>query len=208
MRPKKHGLSPAQLAWAIKFKCLAQQSKTPDPRAFNDATERTKESGWYYRDMIHAAMSGSLILDGESLKVSTPTARVYRNAAQNMTNGSGAYLTPDLKNWDTNVFWSPTVNPSRLTIRSAGLYLVGAHLYYNAISGGRRDLGIVVNRTTWMVEEFQTAASANAITINASTIWYFNAGDYVEVWSFVNANGVTARIGGFWIMGIDPTTNQ
>jgi len=83
---------------------------------------------------------------------------------------------------------------------------VGAHLYYNNITGGRRDLGIVVNRTTWIVEQFQTPATAQNLTLSASTIWYFNAGDYIETWAFVSAVGVTARIGGLWAVGIDPTT--
>jgi len=141
-RPSKHPLSPIQRAWAEKFKCIASWAKTPDPRAFNEATDKTKDSGWYYRDMISAALAGNLIREEGVLRVTTPTVRVTRTSAESVVNGVEKYLTPNLKEWDTNVFWNSSVNPSRLTFRAAGLYQVGGRIAWNAINGGIRYVNI------------------------------------------------------------------
>lgn len=203
-RPRGKKKTPLQQAWVDRFSYLARALKSPLPQSLDAAQMWAKGTGWYYRDVLEVAAAGKLIRFNGEPRVTTPTARVYRNAAQAVTNGAGGYLTPDAMNWDNNVFWSPTVNPSRLTFKAPGLYLVGGHTYFNAITGGRRDMGLVVNRTTWIVEDFRTPASATALTIPVVSLWYFHANDYLEAWQFVNANGVTARLGSLWAVAITP----
>jgi len=207
-RPAKKKLSPINLAWMAKFGCLAKFSKKPDPHAFNLATAQTKDSGWYYRDMIHAAMSGNLFQDGMALKVMTPTARVKRIVAQAMTNGADTYMIPTAKDWDTNVFWSATVNPTRLTVRTPGLYLVGARMIWSATTGGIRYTEMRLNRTSPITKNSIPGSNASTIEQPLVSIWYFNAGDYFEMVGFANVAGVTCALGEFWIVGIDPTTTH
>ncbi len=127
-----------QKAWVENFKTIACWSKQPDPRAFDTATELAKGTNWYYRDVIETALSAKLHRVGKEVRVTTPTAKVGRAAAETLVNGTEKYLTPTFMVWDNNVFWNPTVNPSRLTFRSPGLYLVGTLSSFNAITGGAR----------------------------------------------------------------------
>jgi hypothetical protein len=136
--------------------------------------------------------------------VTTPTARVKREAAETLSNGVEKYLTPDTLDWDNNVFWDPTANQSRLTVRSKGLYLVGANAEFNNITGGRRNLRLVVNRTTGIGQDTVGTSSAQFLHLSPVTIWPFNAGDYVEALAFATVAGVTARLDALWILAITP----
>jgi len=156
--------------------------------------------------MISAALAGNLIREEGVLRVTTPTVRVTRTSAESVVSGVEKYLTPNLKEWDTNVFWNSSVNPSRLTFRAAGLYQVGGRIAWNAINGGIRYVNIRLNRTTDITKESRAGTNSSSVEANLSTIYYFNAGDYLEFNVFANVGSVTARIMEFWAIGVDPTT--
>jgi len=202
--PKPHKVSRPEKSWQYDFGCIARHSKMPAPLEFDDSVNDTNDTGWYYRDIFHSAASGKLIRDCGKAKMTTPTARVSRATAQNVPNGSDFLLTPDTKIWDNNVFWNPLAQSDRLTIRSCGLYLAAASLYYNGISGGNRQLILKVNATDVILRESSAQPNTELKRFSASTIWYFNEDDYLQAYAFANTNNVTCQLAALWILAITP----
>ena len=89
-------------------------------------------------------------------------------------------------------------NTSRLTVRTAGFYLVGATVDFGSSAAGYRSLTLRVNGTTNIAADARPAlADAAFLTISIATVYQFAASDYVEVLALqtsggalnVNANG-------------------
>jgi hypothetical protein len=204
--PKRRGKpkSARQLAWVNHFSCLAQLTKFPHPSQYDLAKELAKDTGWYYRDVLTVAANGKLYFTEGAEKVTTPTARVNRNATEALTANVLKVLTPNTKLWDTNQFWSPTVNSTRLTFVSPGLYYVYSRVLFSAVTGGFRDTGIRLNGTTLLVNSRLWPNSANAFDGQASDIWYFHAGDYIEPTAQSSVASVTAQLDALIVMALTP----
>lgn len=202
--PHGHRSEGPQSAWIFDFTCKAQWSKIPDPRAFEESRAFTQDTGWYYRDMIHSAMSGKLFSSPEE-RVTTPTARVTRDAAaQAVGNGVTVTLTPDREEWDNNFFWNPDLNQTRLTVRSKGVYLVGGNANFNGITGGRRELQLWVNNERHINLDAVSCANTQPVALSGFSIWYFDELDYLELRVFQNVAGVTALLRSLWMVAITP----
>lgn len=201
--PHPHEMSRPQSAWVFDFTCIAQWTKRPDPRAFEQASYLTDDTGWYYRDMLHSAMSGKLIGALEE-RITTPTARVRRTTAQALVNGTALILTPNEKAWDNNFFWNPETLSTRLTVRSKGLYLVHSNVHFSGVTANNRWSGLKVNGAT-EIGDMATPVSNNSPPRHQVTeLWYFDEMDYIEAWAYANAAGVTAQLAAFWILAITP----
>jgi len=207
-RPKTPKAPPSELqrAWIQRFKCYAYWSKLADPWARKIAEEMVPNTGWYWRDVIERAMSGKLLLNREEPPITTPTAYVTRSTAQNLTQNVTLYLTPDTLNWDNNYFWNPSANTTRLTVRSAGLYMIGATLLFPNGTTGRRDVILRTNGTTTIAEQGGGEGTNAGGYRSVTTIMYMRAQDYVEVGAFTSVTGQTARIFAFWIVALTPET--
>jgi hypothetical protein len=201
--PAAHKPSGVESAWISNFSCLARFTKAPWSGDFNNATELQDQTGWYWRDVIHSALSGKLLGD-PAKRVTTPTARVFRTGVEALTNGVVKILTPNDLVWDNNVFWNPIANQSRLTIRSQGVYLLGAQVEFSNTNSGRRAAQLIVNGSTIIGDQTVTQASANLQRLTPVTLWAFNQGDYVEVGAFANVAGASAEVEAFWIVAITP----
>jgi len=201
--PAAHKPSGVESAWISNFSCLARFTKAPWSGDFNNATELQDQTGWYWRDVIHSALSGKL-LGNPAKRVTTPTARVFRTGVETLANGVVKILTPNDLDWDNNVFWDPTANQSRLTVRSPGVYLVGSQVEFNNISGGRRVVQLIVNGTKIIGDQSVTQANANLARLTPCTLWAFNQGDYVQCAAFANVAGCSAELENFWILAITP----
>jgi len=170
--------------------------------------------GWAYSGkLIQYAGDGSFegqtpreFADGTQgiIRVTTPTASVWRNSAEALTNSISKILTPDSVDWDTNFFWNPDLNPSRLTARVSGLYLLNAIVRFSAVSGSQRFIRFVVNGTSLRMIARGAQSSAVLMDMPIAQLWYLNATDYVEVQVNANSNGVTAQLVAFQIVGITP----
>jgi len=202
INPKK--FTDVQRAWVEHFKTFACWSKQPDPRAYNYAHDNAAKTGWYYRDVLERAFSGKLLMTEGEIKITVPTARVKRTSSEALTNNVAKYLTPNASVWDNNVFWNTSVNPSRLTFRTPGLYLVGTEAFFNAVTGGTRGIVLLVNRTDTILQHYELAASATNMVLPGMTLWYFHQNDYLEASAYANANGVTVVLDSLWAVAITP----
>jgi len=204
--PKKRGknISPVQRAWVNHFSCIANNFKDPEPRQRDFAEQHKGGARWFVRDFFYAAAAGKLIgIRGEE-RITTPTASLTKLASAAAVNGTDTVITPTAHEWDNNQFWSNTVNPSRMTIRSAGLYLIGMELQFTAVAGGSRRAWLRLNGTTFFLRDEVPGTSSGAQQIGAARPYYFHAGDYVECGYFQNSAGVSLQMNSFWIVAITP----
>jgi len=202
--PRSHPKSKVEAAWVCAFSNIARYTKRPTPQEFNEASAAVSDTGWYYRDMIHSAMSGKLILGCEGLKITTPTAKVRGTSAEVLTSGVAKVLTPDTKLWDNNYFWEPVLHPTRLYFRSCGVYAVGARVDYTAVSGQYRTTTLRLNGTTTIAVERIPAPVSMTVFTNVFSLYYFDEMDYIEVIAQTNQAGSNGTLQEFWAMAITP----
>lgn len=123
---------------------------------------------------------------------SVPAARVYNVSAQNAAAGLHV-VTFDSERYDTDGIHDTVTNPSRLTCRTAGKYMIGAHIAFGASTASLQVL-IRLNGTTYLASQ-QTPVASTQMSI--STCWDLDVGNYVE---FYVAQGTGAPLA----IGISP----
>ncbi len=204
--PRKRGLPPSDKAraWMDQFGCLGFFTKIPEPRVFDQAVKMAKGTGWYARDVLAAAANGHLFFDQGSIKITTPTVSVKRTAGQVFTPNTINVLTPNAIEWDNNNFWNAVTNPTRLTVRSSGLYLIAWNILYEAkttIPATIAELkvnGLIIN------DAIQTGAASTALNNVGCMIWYFRDNDYLEMFSYYNPTSRATQLMHLQLVGITP----
>jgi len=213
-RPRGHAQSPRQQAWINRFACLARMRKSPFPQEL-DAANMWAQLGnalyandpngglWYYRDVLESAAYGKLIRYQGQVRVTTPTASVKRATNQSVAGGAFVAMQPTAIDWDNNRFWDSTVNPTRLTVRSPGLYLVMATINLQTNNAGVFSCELAKNGGASFagskIPKNNTFTFANAVGL-----MYFNANDYVECKVFNSANTTNFQLLSFQIVAITP----
>ena len=84
-------------------------------------------------------------------------ARVYNSAAQSITTSSATALTFDTERYDTDTIHSTSVNTSRLTCITAGIYIISGQMEFASNTVGLREVFIQLNGTTRIPEGCQPA---------------------------------------------------
>jgi hypothetical protein len=139
-----------------------------------------------------------------------PQARVYNSAAITCTTGVVKTLTFDTERYDTNSIHSTTVNTSRLTCVTAGLYSIGGNAEFANNAVGTRNLAVLLNGVTTIVSEARGANGADLTRVNVHGDYRLVAGDYVELIAFQTSGGnlnVTAAGNyspEFWMHWVSP----
>jgi len=136
--------------------------------------------------------------------VTTPTVSVERAVAQAIPSGSNQVLTPNVMRWDTNSFWSPTVNPKRLTVHGPGIYLFGAQLLWTTAFNTFRQCWFQINGAGQYARAGEQVGAATSLYQTTQGIWYFDADDYLELVAFTSNNNDLVRIGQLWMTAITP----
>lgn len=123
-----------------------------------------------------------------------PYCDLYLTAAQNVASGT-SYLsiTFDTEAADTDTMHSTSVNTSRITATTAGLYLVMGTAAIAANATGYRGLRIAKNGTTDVTrDQSPTTSAASAHWLNVVGFVRLSAGDYVELQALQNSGSALA----------------
>lgn len=118
-------------------------------------------------------------------------ARVYNSANISIPNNSFTALTFDSERFDTDSIHSTVVNTSRLTIQTAGKYIIVGQVRFAAAAGGRRQIRIFLNGATIIssVEPNVVADGTANPKLIATTIYDLAVGEYVELEAFQDSGG-------------------
>jgi hypothetical protein len=115
--------------------------------------------------------------------VAAKSCRVTHNATQSIPHNTLTIVSFNTEESDTDVMHNVTTNNSRITIQTAGTYLVG----FNGILASAADYShiravLLVNGATTIAIDRRPGTGAGVDqTINVSTTYPFDAGDYVQV---------------------------
>ena len=124
---------------------------------------------------------------------STPACFIYKAAAQSIPNITETALTFDSESWDTDTMHDPSTNPSRITTKTAGYYLVKGNVVFTAAAGGRRWAKIYANGSSYIgcpVVEGPSVADANSYpALNPSVVLSLSVNSYVELFVYQSSGG-------------------
>jgi hypothetical protein len=138
--------------------------------------------GLWIGAMSQTPVAGSLCLEGSILKSRALSARLGSNASKSIPHATWTALTFNTEIWDEDELHSLFTNADRLTIRTAGVYLITAQVRFAANMIGTRELQIRLNgSTTLALADCQATAQANGLTyLNLVTLWKLMVGDYLS----------------------------
>lgn len=134
---------------------------------------------------------------------SPPACRVYRSTSQAITNAALTALTFDTERYDNDTMHSTVSNTNRITLTTAGLYVVGGHISWQADTDyTRRICYIQVSGAAIIArqsDESPAHALANAEEWSLSTTYKLAANDYIELVVFqtntsAGANNIVASL--------------
>lgn len=116
----------------------------------------------------------------------TEGCRVDRGSPQNIPDATTTDLIFDAEDYDTDEMHDLVVNPERITIKTAGIYLIVFHGDFIANSTGYRRCYIYKNTST--IAQMRKDAQALTWTcFNLATIYQCNVGDYLRVSVYQNS---------------------
>lgn len=123
---------------------------------------------------------------------STIACRVYSDAAQTLTLSGTLYAVAfNLDRQDTHQMHNTATNNSRIYLPIAGWYLVTANVFFANNATGTRGLYMRVDGSTYIAgARYQAPADAALdASVNLSTVWYFSAGNYIELMAVQYSGG-------------------
>lgn len=137
---------------------------------------------------------------GEVIRASdldVPACRVYHDTTQSMADNAQTVVTFNQEDFDNDTMHSTSVNPTRITFTTAGVYLVN---FYSDLAAGndyaRVAAEVLLNGATVigygpLVDKNATASNGPRPTV--TTIYQFDAADYIEIRVFQDNTANAAR---------------
>lgn len=134
---------------------------------------------------------GSTLWQKIARSIFNECARVTHNAAQAATTAVALVLAFNTERFDTNAIHDTAVNNSRLTCKTAGLYLIVGNIEWAANATGYRRLDIRLNGATLIASEREGDVVVAAITTiqHITTIYQLAVNDYVELLATQTSGG-------------------
>ena len=122
---------------------------------------------------------------------SPPKARVYHSMTQSLTTATQTALSFDSERWDTDTIHDNSTNNSRLTCKTAGLYLIIGQVGYAFSATGVRQTSIRLNGVTYLAAIATQAPTTGTFPARhiVSTTYPLAVNDYVEVMAYQESGG-------------------
>jgi len=121
--------------------------------------------------------------------LNNPACRVYHNANQSIANGVSTILAFNSERFDTDAIHNTVSNNSRLTCKTAGLYVISVTLLFATNAVGIRGVHFKLNGTTLICVQGGDAQSVYETNLTATTIYQLATNDYVEIQVYQNSGG-------------------
>jgi hypothetical protein len=125
-----------------------------------------------------------------------PSCRVYNNATISLTDNTETSLTFNTERFDTDTMHDTSTNTGRITIKTAGTYLVGFHGRIAAATDYVASYFLLrVNGTTVIASQGlgNWGTGATPLLFSVVTLYAFSVNDYVEVRGYQDNSANAAR---------------
>lgn len=128
-------------------------------------------------DTLTAALWNTQIRDNMEWLRKPPACQVYRNASTAYTSGAISFTTSA---FDNDAMWS-AASPSRVTIKTAGIYLIQSYLVVNGVSAAQGLQTTYYLNGTIQLAQTEYATSNLTLSCSASAVMDLAVNDYIEV---------------------------
>lgn len=150
----------------------------------------TTPRSWVAGDVLTAAQLNVDVRDNVSFLANPPACRVYHNAAQSYANTATAVASAfNTERYDTDTMHDNVTNNSRITIKTAGLFLVEGTGAFAINATGGRFIGVKLNGTTFLAAAVHPGNASLGGHMTVSTIYKFAVNDYIELTFAQNSGG-------------------
>lgn len=124
------------------------------------------------------------LVDSINFHSNPPACRVFSTATTSLPNNATTVVTFDSERYDTDGMHSTSVNTSRITVNTAGVYIVTAHVTFSSDTDYTRLLvDILLNGATVVARHSleNPGADSNQRGFSVATVWKASATNYFEV---------------------------
>jgi len=111
----------------------------------------------------------------------TEGARAYHDAQQSIPHATYTTLAFNSERWDTDTIHDPVTNNSKLTCKTAGVYVITGHIRWQIGGTGLRFIGILLNNNAWIAGFRCMTADVMAMEMSIASIWKMAVNDFVEI---------------------------
>jgi hypothetical protein len=117
--------------------------------------------------------------------------RVRKSGTQSIPHDSATALTFDVEDFDTDTMHDNAVNQSRITINTAGIYIISGLVgFASAAGGGVREASIRKNgASTYLSLAKYTALISTENFVQVEVIANLAVNDYVELYAYQTSGG-------------------
>lgn len=119
----------------------------------------------------------------------TPACRAYNNAAQSIAHNSFTPLAMPSEDFDTDAIHDTVTNNSRLTIKTAGTYLITGYAQISNSAAGIRQLHLRINGSNYVVGQVMIPNATNYMEMSLSLLYKFALNDYFELTGYQDSGG-------------------
>lgn len=138
-----------------------------------------------------------ILSDNETFLANPPKCRVFHSVAISIPNNMETSLTFNSERFDTDTMHSTVTNPERITITTAGTYLITGHVIWQNNVTGRRVASIWKNGLSGVGVGVGRSESSPAGTgeagLNPSALVSCVAGDFLLLAAYQNS-GVALNV--------------
>jgi len=159
---------------------LAFDATLPDAITFGQSGAAGSATVTSRRDHAHA-MVGTPISDIR--------CAAYADASQTLSDNTETAIALNQESFDTDSMHDTTTNNSRITINTAGTYVVTSNITYAANGTGFRKVILKVNGSTEINQCIFAPYTGSDNLFMASTVYTFAEDDYIETLGYQNSGG-------------------
>lgn len=151
---------------------------------------------WVTGEVVTAGLLNTHVRDNISFLANPPKCRVYNNANISISDNTETSLTFNSERFDTDTMHDTGTNPGRITIKTAGTYLVGANFRLQV----GNDYTLIylllrLNGTAPIATHSIGSWTDSTIPplLSVTTLYAFAVNDYVEMRVYNQNTANTAR---------------
>jgi hypothetical protein len=173
---------------------LVFDATLPDAITFGQSGAAGSGTTASYRNHAHAMVASPL----QDIRCA-----VYADGTQSLANASDVAIAFNQESFDTDSMHDNTTNNTRITFTTAGTYVITTNIAFTANATGYRGISIRLNGSTTLNQLRFRAFSTPDNMLMSSTIYTFDADDYVEAVCYQNSGGaLTTQPYGIYGTGI------
>lgn len=141
--------------------------------------------------ILTAADLNTHVRDNLSFLYSPPKVYASRSAAKSITNATVTQYDFDQESYDTDAMHSTSTNTTRVTIKTAGVYVFTAAVSWASNTTGRRLAQFLINGATTGPADDKSVVGGAGGEHSVTLVWSqsFAVNDYVELNVYQNSGG-------------------